>query len=409
MGKKGKKRWSYRAGRHGHACRVYERTDKPYIYLAIWDPAAAGGKGGERKRSLGHSDRRRAMEQADKLVAEYEKLRADPPAVGRVFGLYATNRSIDKGAAQRQEDERQRELWTTVLGADYDLSDLSVGEWDAFVRDRRSGRIDGRGRRVSKPVPVAPRTAAKDLKALRAVTRWACTYRVAGRKLLDSDPTAGLSLPIEQNPRRPLATHDRVDRIREHYHKPTMRVERDGRRERVESYLPEIFDVVVGTGRRISAVCKLRVEDLDLGQVKHAPYGRITWPGETDKMGKTWSCPISGATRDALERALVKRGQVGKGPLFPAPRDRSVPARYEQATVWLREAEKQAELEPQQGGAWHPYRRLWATARKWQPTADTALAGGWKSTQALEAAYIQADDETLYRVVSNEREIREAR
>jgi hypothetical protein len=86
----------------------------------------------------------------------------------------------------------------------------------------------------------------------------------------------------------------------------------------------------------------------------------------------------------------------------------SSPAGANVATVWLRKAEEAAKVEPQQGGAWHPYRRLWATSRKWQPSADTAMAGGWKSTQALEQAYIAPDPETLYRVVTGEHEIRAA-
>jgi len=112
------------------------------------------------------------------------------------------------------------------------------------------------------------------------------------RYLMQSDPTCGLELPEVKTPARPVATHDRVDAIREVYRQPTMRLERGGR-EKVESYLPEVFEIVVGTGRRISAVCQLRVEDLELETAERTPWGAIVWPEDTDKMNKRWRCPIS--------------------------------------------------------------------------------------------------------------------
>jgi integrase len=56
----------------------------------------------------------------------------------------------------------------------------------------------------------------------------------------------------------------------------------------VESHLPQIFEIVVGTGRRIGAVCRLRCEDLDLKRTEKAPWGAIIWPQDFDKMRKRW-------------------------------------------------------------------------------------------------------------------------
>lgn len=66
--------------------------------------------------------------------------------------------------------------------------------------------------------------------------------------LLDRDPTRGLKIPKEKNPERQVATHDRVDAIREQYRTPTMRVEWNGRQKEVESFLPGLFEIVVGDG-----------------------------------------------------------------------------------------------------------------------------------------------------------------
>lgn len=416
MGKTG--RWSYSAGHPPHTVRVYERKDSPNIYLATWDAENER----EVKRSLGHADRERAKELADDLAPQ---LRDGTPApgtgsstdrtVGRVLRLYLQHRTPDKGAYSQKADRRHAELWKRVLGSDFHLPDLSRREWDRFKRQRRTGAIDARGQRVpeTKRKEKGARTVEKDCRFLRAVARWAMEWRDDdGRLLLGSDPTRGLEIPKEANPSRPVATHDRVDAIRAVYRDVTMRLERDSDRQQVESWLPEIFELVVGTGRRISAVCALRVENLERERTPKAPHGAIVWPEDTDKMGKRWRCPISERVREAVEGAMFKRrrqGLVGEGPLFPSAEDPNEPVSYYTARVWLEEAEELAEVEPQEGGLWHPYRRLWASSRKDLPNVDVARAGGWASLEALQRAYQQPDDETMLRVVEHDTEIREVR
>jgi hypothetical protein len=67
---------------------------------------------------------------------------------------------------------------------------------------------------------------------------------------------------------------------------------------------------------------------------------------------------------------------------------------------WLMRAERLAELPKLTGGAFHPYRRLWATERKHMPDVDVAAAGGWRDTQALRRSYQHADPATVLRVVT---------
>ena len=55
----------------------------------------------------------------------------------------------------------------------------------------------------------------------------------------------------------------------------------------------------------------------------------------------------------------------------------------------------------------HAYRRKWATERKHLPLKDVAEAGGWLDTRSLENCYQQVDEETLLRVVSEPRKLRE--
>jgi len=410
--------WSYTAGEYGRTVRVYERTPGGVLYAC-----ASAGDGTRIRESLKHRDRERAKSYAD---AEARKLReglAKPgggrPTLGRILDLYVAERTPSKAKRTRSEDRRQTEMLKRAWGKGFDLRRLSRREWDALIRARRAGAIDARGNpttpdadkpKDAKRTGVSDRTIERDLRFVRAVCRWATEWRDdEGRLLMERDPTRGLEIPREANPSRPVATHDRVDALRPHLSKPRMEVIWQGKREKRETYLPEIFEIVVGTGRRISAVCSLRAEDLELERTPKAPHGAITWPEDTDKMDREWRCPISAPVRDALESALRKRPRVGPGPLFPAPRNAEKPVRYELASEWLQEAEGAAKLEPQDGTLWHAYRRLWASARKDLPDVDVAQAGGWASLEALKLAYQQPDDATMLRVVEHEAELREVR
>jgi hypothetical protein len=61
--------------------------------------------------------------------------------------------------------------------------------------------------------------------------------------------------------------------------------------------------------------------------------------------------------------------------------------------------ELMAQLEPLPGGAWHPFRRQWATERKHLSPKDVAAVGGWVDTTTLQRCYQVADEETIEAVV----------
>lgn len=120
--------------------------------------------------------------------------------------------------------------------------------------------------------------------------------------------------------------------------------------------------------------------------------------------------PIDPTVRGALDRIIQERPGIGEAPLFPQPgKLPAEPITRHLATRWLREAEKAAGLEHQRGGAWHPYRRMWATARKGLPIQDVAAAGGWKTTRVVQDIYQRPDSDTMLEVVLAGGEVREAR
>lgn len=113
--------------------------------------------------------------------------------------------------------------------------------------------------------------------------------------------------------------------------------------------------------------------------------------------------------RAALDRVMTERPGVGTAYLFPSPRNARRPVSKDLASAWLQKAGTLAELQPLDGSLWHAYRRKWATERKHLPDVDVAAAGGWSDLTSLKTAYQQVDGATLYRVVNDPAELREAR
>lgn len=199
-----------------------------------------------------------------------------------------------------------------------------LSDWERFTELRASGRVDGRGREVAekKRRPVGARSVEADCNWLRWVFNWAVKWRAnSGHYLMRENPVRGFEAPKEKNPRRPVATQDRFEAVRTVSDDVPMQ-SRWGKRTEQRSYLSELLDIVKGTGRRISAVCKLTYEDLRLDQ---APHGAIRWPASKDKTGRETLVPISPDVRAALDRILRERPGVGSAPLFPSPEDPQKP------------------------------------------------------------------------------------
>ena len=410
--RKAKRRlWRYAAGEKGCTVTVYERKEGGPIYARAYDPSLAGKRGGYRRVSLGHRDQERAkayaLEQAAKLREGHAEITAGRITLARLFALYRTHRTPRKSQTEQGEDDRRIEMWTRILGAQKDPHRITLGEWERFIDGRKSGAIDPRGRPVGaeKRHPVRTRTVEADCKWLRWALNWGAKWRDSGgRYLLRENPVRGYPIPTERNPLRPVATEDRYKAVRAVSDRVIMEVRWDGHRRKQRSYLSEILDIVNGTGRRISAVCQLRYEDLRL-DVK--PFGAIRWPADTDKTGLETVVPISPQLRATIDRVLAERPGIGRAYLFPSPIDSERPVRYERASDWLRVAEDLADLPKQGGSLWHAYRRKWATERKRFPDVDVAAAGGWKEISSLKRCYQQTDEATMLEVVLGAGELRE--
>lgn len=298
-------------------------------------------------------------------------------------------------------------MWSEVLGCNALITAISFAQIDQFCSDRLSGTIDARGLPVDPTHrrTVSLRVVQADLQWLKSVFAWAMKWKTPdGQYLTTENPLRGYEVPREKNPRRPIATHDRFEKIRAVADQPRMEIIRDRHRFQVRTYLPEILDLANGTGRRIRAILSLRFSDLrpDLG-----PHGSIHWPASTDKMARASVVPLGPEARAAIDRVLSERPGRGDALLFPAPKDPSKPVNYELASKWLREAEALAGVAKQDGGLWHPFRRKWATERKGLSDIDVAAAGGWNSVRTLVELYQQPNHHSMLHVVTSGNELRE--
>ncbi|MEO6058184.1 MAG: hypothetical protein ABIQ49_15275 [Gemmatimonadales bacterium] len=286
----------------------------------------AGGKGGYRRESLGHRDKKLAMKEARRVAAALETGSASlgSPTVGYLIDLYSHHELPAKKPQTAKWLGQHLGLWGAFVGRHTPAKDLGAREWEAFKRQRLSGAIDGHGKPVEadKRRTVSPGTVNLGLDTLTILCNWATRWRMEGRPLLERSPVWRLPYMDDANPRRAVWTWDRFTVVLAAAERVEMQVDWQGRRERRPSYLADILVIAEGTGRRIGAVRQLRYQDLRLSEGQH---GKVQWPADTDKTGKAWLTPVTPAVRSRLLKILRERPGIGATPLFPSPRNVNVP------------------------------------------------------------------------------------
>jgi integrase len=408
----GKRRWKYSAGEWGcNRVAVEERTPGGILYARTFDPKLRAGKGGYRSVSLKHRDQEQAkifaLQTAAKLKQGGEDIRVGRLSVGRLFALYAVHRIPRKTPREQTQDRRRCVLWARLLGPEKDAARITRAELENFCDRRATGELSAQGESVadaSKRVPVRPRAVEKDVQWLGHCLNWACGWQdTQGRFLLAANPLRGFHPPTEDNPRRPVASTDRLEKVLAAAETLETEIMWSGIPVRQRAYLADILTIAAETGRRISAVLGLRWQDV---LWERGPHGSIRWQAATDKQNKEWTAPLSPRARATLDRIRAERPGLGAAYLFPSPIDAARPTGYERVRHWLLRAEERAGV-VKQGGCFHPYRRAWATARKHLPLPDVAAAGGWRSTAVLLRHYQHPDDKTMLAVVLGGAELRE--
>lgn len=418
-----KKLWSEKVGPHGATVTVGERVRGGNVYLWSWDTQL----GGQRKQSLKFKVRdtegtlipesvqkakAAAADLSNKLIkGERPGERVRPLTVGELFDGYRRDVVEARNWSKRHRADTLRSLvlWETYLGTGFAIGTFGEREWSALRRARETGERDARGHRVENPKKRRrqnPWTAATDLKVLRAACRYGTKVRRRdGSFLLDVDPTRGLDVPRNPDPKRPVADDDLLDDLLEAAEDLKARHGTGKPDETTYERAPlrELLILAAYTGRRISAILGLQWSDWHADEGR---YGTLRWRADTDKLGRESTVPVHPEVRAALEAWRRECPGIGDAPVFPAPNAPAEPIRLDVAGAWLRAAkEKTGRTWPRRFG-FHAFRRMFATSRKHLPIQDVAAAGGWKGTQVLRDLYQQADPETMEAVVMGGRELR---
>lgn len=433
-----KKLFRESVGGYGHTVTVFERKAGGPLYLLWWNPSrkhgSRGGAGGHQTRSLHHTDREKALEEARKLSGDLlsvtEASSKGELTVLAALGKYHEDQGKYKKGAQPREDQRRAAMWCSFFGSFTNVESIVPSMLDKFCRERKAGRIKVPGYKL-RPNPSDTAIGA-DIIFLHSVFN----HCVRSRHLRDN-PIRGYRAPKNKRPKRLVAEYERYLAIREHA--DTVDAQR---------MFGAFLDLVESLGWRVSAICQLRASDLDRSpvmvekdgeRVNVAPHGRIRKRGEVDKENVDMLVPLSGESRAALDRALSISRVIGNRYIFPAPKSRrgvkpwtrwharDLHERAQRAAGYGFQCPKCSALlgdeqqkcpecgtvdEAPRDAAknligFHAYRRAWATARKHLPLVDVAKAGGWKDDRSLREAYIHADAHTMLEVVSFTGKLRE--
>lgn len=375
------KKWTYSIGEKPNTVRCFERQPSGTLYLGYYT------NGRFERASLKHRDKARAKHQARELLKKLEEGDLSDGTNRRVTItdiIRLACSDLDRLSPRvRKQYEQQGIFWTNYLGRDFDISKFTGEHWDAFIADRRSGRINARGLR-SGGLRVGERVIASNLQWLRT----ACGTALR-RKLLKSDPTFKLPIPSNKNPVRPVYSQPELDAL--------LAVA-----PQIHPYLEPLLNLGNETGRRIGAYSALRWSDIDLSA------GMVTWPAVTDKNGKAWTTPLSVIARQTIEQIRLERPPFADAYLFPHPSRQGLPVSPNTATWWLLRAETLAKVKHIKGRGWHALRRKAATETKHTSAKDAAHLFGWKDIKVMQRAYQQATMDGMESVITERRQLTSA-
>jgi integrase len=434
-----RKAWSKVITHAGVEVRIFERSPGGPLWREVKMERVVSDNGTaytrKDRRSLGHKNRTQAADEMKDLCERLATARLtgivpETLTLGMLFKLYTTHRLPSLSPDRQQYSRACVAMFTEAWGADQLVADIGQQHVDGFVRMRRLAELvppalkpreDGqkRGRGYRRAAPVRDGTLHSNLTGwLSPVFNWGMRFKVNGKRLLAANPLHDCTVPVEKTPRRPIASHARYLATQGH----ADAVDASGR-------LRCVLALARYTGRRESAICQLRASDvllsaervrqalaaegMDERLAEHMPHGAIRWGEQTDKEGLLFVTALSATARGELDRYLKKNPRVGAVPLFPAPPRKSKkkaqqsakpepekPITRFRAAEMLIEAERRAQQPKLERGAYHAYRRLWASERKHLPDVDVAAAGGWKDAETMKKSYQQPDPATMLRVIN---------
>lgn len=332
--------WRYTTGRKGvNRVTVYERGRGASIYVEWHDDL------GRHRKSLasilGHpvTDRELAKEAAHRMAIAQERKRNNQArtALGvperHTLEQLLTRRHADLGPGWSEKyaksRERRKAFWIEALGRDRPLDAVSPAEVERIARDAQGKRSDRWRQDVLRYLVDSFIYARRKLK-------W----------ITERHDLSGVDIPSAKGKSRPYTLAEARKLL------PAL--------WEVHPTAGWIGEVAFQTGRRLSAIRKLRESDVR----QEDGYTVVSFPASTDK------------ARNSGEAVVVG---------LRARTDWTRPSQ-EACNDWIHRAEEAAGIEHVKGRAWHGLKRLYATLTTDLPGADKQ-AGTRKET--LEGHYRQ--------------------
>jgi integrase len=343
-------------------------------------------------------------------IVKLDKERGQPPlpkpvvqsdevlTLARLVDLYELRGSLTASDSYRREQTQKLRRLAAFFGPDKPVVSLSQPDVDAWVKARRD---PAEGQRRVRQAAIWG-----DIVALKIALSWATKEKAAdGTRLLTANPLAEVHVEKETAPRRPIADPDRRVQLK--------KVARG-----VSPTLDLVLDLLWETGHRLGAVLGLRWQDVLFEPKEAAELARelesdVGWTDEEFPLGgvhfyagrrannKSFPHvrPMTPVVRAALERARQHAAAIAGAWIFADPADATKPLDRWRLTAWLRAAEAKAKLPHLKGGAFHPFRRAWATRKKHFADVDAALVGGWRDVETMHRSYVKSDVETRRAIV----------
>lgn len=390
--------WTCSLGERGMRVRLFDKSVDGVFYRAVWDPT-------ERRKSVASlktRDRAEAERLGRELLAELlrgvQPTKSGPIELAFLWNDFSSRcvQFKDNQPRTRADAERRVDILRGFFGDRRDVRTLTADDQRGYAKARRAGGIV-----LSDGVitgAVRERSVEADLVILHQMLTWATTVRgTGGGSRLERNPLSGVRRDREKNPLRPVATWERFKKTRSAIAELSANAKTDLERQRwIRMELALVL--AEATGRRLGSIRALRWEEIDFGSQ------RIRWRAESDKKGVEWTVPIPQTLVDELRTFQRRLGALG-GLLFASESSVDIPMDRHLFDKWLAIAEARAELPKLRGALWHAYRRKWASERKHLSLVDVAAAGGWKDNATLLTCYMQPDDATMLRVMSEPKKL----
>lgn len=375
--------WSYKTGEKGrNRVRAFEDAKAGGIFLEFYERELGSPLARRIRISAQTRDRNSAKQQADKLAAAFGGAKSPAPelTLPLLFDIYLREVTPQKRQSKRKHDYRCAEMFTRFFGLTRKPSTLSRRDVDRFVVERRSGRMRPAGSRG--PQPVGNRVIAYDLKWLLSVLNWAALAGDGkGGMLIERNWLRGLSLPREENPRRPVLSQVDYERLL-------------GVADDIDWRCKLALIVAHETGHRISAIRQLRWSDVDFSN------RRIRWQAENDKGEREHYTPLTDSALLGFDSVRRSHSSLGEAWVFPSPQDASKPCSRNLVRDWWYRLERRAGVVHRDRLGWHSLRRKFATELKHTSLKDLCALGGWKSAHTILLCYQHEDEATMRSALS---------